>query len=302
MTLTNHDIEHEKKLIRMLGFDLIGPDKFNRWDILKNGNEVGYIQYEKLFKKNKKLGYPATYTYHMVINSPEISYDSIRRTTTKDGKEITDNKFSYGFEIKRENGDIDKFVMHAGKYPHLELWSIDYGYMRFSLNFEGLYLSYKSRTDNFNVEETLIFKDEEENIYNHAKEYSYIISYCDKNIDVSDNNMKGIKTREISGLSTLDEQEFNLLRISEKSWINHKIWINRENIVTGSVEDMITKHKIGIETFNHFRYLINKILPFKEEVISSLLKEKEGNRNVIKTFLPDLYIEEKNKGTQKIKK
>lgn len=53
MTLINRDIEHEKMLIKMLVFDLIGPDKFNRWDILKNGNEVGYIQYEKLFKKIK---------------------------------------------------------------------------------------------------------------------------------------------------------------------------------------------------------------------------------------------------------
>lgn len=65
---------------------------------------------------------------------------------------------------------------------------------------------------------------------------------------------------------------------------------------------MIINPKIDIEIFNHFRYLINKILPFKEEVISSLLKEKDENRNVIKIFLPDLYIERKNKGTQKIKK
>lgn len=35
MTLINRDIEHEKMLIKMLVFDLIGPDKFNRWDILK---------------------------------------------------------------------------------------------------------------------------------------------------------------------------------------------------------------------------------------------------------------------------
>jgi len=302
MNLINHDIEHEKKLIEMLGFDLIGPDKFNHWDIFKNGNKVGYIQYKKLFKKNKKLGYPAVYGYDIEIDSPEVSHYFIRRTTNKEGKKIISNNFSYELNIKRKNGNIDKLVMSAGKYPYLELWNKDYGHMCFRLDFEGLYLNYRSKTNNFNVEETLVFKTEEENIYNHAKEYAYVISYCDKSIDVFDDNRKGIKTREISGISTVDDQDSNLLRVSEKSWINHKIRINRENIVTGTVEDMIIKHKVGIETFNHFRYLINKILPFKEEVISSLLKESGGNKNVTSLFVPDLKLEEDIKGNQKIKK
>ncbi len=173
--------------------------------------------------------------------------------------------------------------------------------MNFRLDYEGLYLNYKSKTDNFNVEETLVFKSEEENKYNHAKEYAYVISYCDKNVDISNEMAKGIKTREISGISTPYEQEENLLKVSEKSWINHKIRVNRENVVSGSIEEMIAKQKMGIECFNHFRYLINKILPFKEEIITLLLNECDVNKNVTSIFLPDLKMEEEIKDSQTLK-
>lgn len=53
MNLINHDIEHERKLIEMLGFDLIGPDKYNHWNIKKNDEVVGYIQYKKYLRKTK---------------------------------------------------------------------------------------------------------------------------------------------------------------------------------------------------------------------------------------------------------
>ncbi len=302
MNLINHDIEHEKKLIDALGYNLIGPDNSNKWLITdKNNNHIGFIQYKKIFNKNKKMGYPAAFAYDMVINSDTVSYNSKRRITNKEGIKINDNKFSYKFDVKRKNGNVDRVVICSGKYPYLELWSYEYGHMSFRLDYEGLYLNYKSKTNNFNVEETLVFKSEEENEYNHAKEYAYVISYCDKNIDVSDNNMKGIKTREISGVSTIDEQEENLLRVSEKSWINHKIRINRKNAVSGSIEEMIEKHKMGIECFNHFRYLINKILPFKEEIITMLLKESDVNKNVTSIFVPDLKLEEDVKDSQTLK-
>lgn len=302
MNLINHDIEHEKRLIEILGYSLIDSDNSNCWKIIdENNKQVGFIQYEKIFNKNKKLGYPASFAYHMLIDSREVSYNSKRRITNKEGNQINDNKFSYELNIKRENGNIDHLVINTSKYPCLQLWSNDYGYMRFRLDFEGLYLNYRSKTNNFNVEETLVFKSEEKNEHNHPKEYAYVISYCDKKIDISDENAKGIKTREISGVSTMDDHVSNSIKVSEKSWINHKIRINRENIVSGTVEDMLVKHGVGIESFNHFRYLINKILPFKEEVISSLLKESGGNKNVMSIFLPDLEEAEINKGIQKVK-
>ncbi len=31
MNLINHDIEHERKLIDALGYNLIGPDNYNKW-------------------------------------------------------------------------------------------------------------------------------------------------------------------------------------------------------------------------------------------------------------------------------
>lgn len=302
MNLINHDMEYEKKLIEILGYNLVKSNSANVWNITDaNDKEVGFIKYNKIYKRNKKLNLPESYAYTMVIDDDNILYKKLRRTTDEYGN-LINNDFSYEFDLKSKNEHINHIAFNVGKYPYLEILSNDYGYMCLRLDFERLYLNYRSKTDNFNVEETLVFKTEEENIYNHSKEYSYVISYCDKSIDISDEKGKGIKTREITGVSTVNEQEHNLLKIYEKSWINHKIRIDKENIVTGSVEDMIIKHKIGIESFNHFRYLINKILPFKEEVITTLLKESGGNKNVTKIFSPDLNIDEFNKGEQKVKK
>lgn len=298
MSLINHDIEYEKRLIEVLGYNLLESNDANVWDITdSDGKKTGFIEYKKIYNKKKNL--PEVYAYCTIINDNKTSYKNIRRTTDKHGNPIT-NDFLYEFEIKRKNKNIDQVAVNIGKYPYLELWSNDYGHMCFRLDFKGLYLNYMSKTNNFNVEETLIFNADEENAYNYPREYVYVISYCDKNIDIKDETVKGIRTREISGVSSIDEQDSNLL-ISEKSWINHKIRIDRKNIVTGSVEDMIIKHKVGIESFNHFRYLINKILPFKEEVIATLLKENGGNKNVTEIFLPDLNIEKFNNGIQKVK-
>lgn len=301
MNLINHDIEYEKRLIEVLGYNLEKSSNANVWNITdSDGKKAGFIEYKKIYNKNKKLNLPAAYAYIMIIDNNDISYKNLRRITDKNGNLITDIDFFYEFDIKRKNKNSDHVVIGLGKYPFLELWSNDYGHMCFRLDFKGLYLNYMSKTNNFNVEETLILNADEENAYNYLKEYEYVISYCDKNIDITDETAKGVRTREISGVSSIDEQGSNLL-ISEKSWINHKIRIDRKSIVTGSVEDMIIKHRVGIESFEHFRYLINKILPFKEEVIATLLKEQGGNKNVTEIFLPDLNIEKLNKGIQKVK-
>ena len=47
-----NNVEHEKKLLELLGYNLIGPDKSNRWLVVdENSSQVGFIQYKKLFNK-----------------------------------------------------------------------------------------------------------------------------------------------------------------------------------------------------------------------------------------------------------
>lgn len=55
MNEIQHNINYEKKLIEMLGYNLVGPDNSNRWLIRDdNGEQVGFIQYKKIFNMSVK--------------------------------------------------------------------------------------------------------------------------------------------------------------------------------------------------------------------------------------------------------
>ena len=67
-----YNIDYEMRLLNLFGYTLSDPNKSNRWIILDNdNNQVGFIQYKKIYKGNKKKGYPATYAYITEIHNTE---------------------------------------------------------------------------------------------------------------------------------------------------------------------------------------------------------------------------------------
>lgn len=301
-----NNIEHEKKLVELLGYNLIGPDKSNRWLVVdENNNQVGFIQYKKLFNKNEKKGYPATFGYCIKIDSSKVSYKSTRKINNLKDRFTRDNQFSYAFDIKRENGDLDHAEISMDEFPHLNVWSKKYGFIDFKIDSEGLFLNFKSKTENFNVEELVIFRPNEENRHRptHKNEYVYQIRYCDKELELSDDNLKGTTIREISGTNNPYYQESNQLSIKERTWINGKLRTDRENEVIGTIYEMATKHQMGIDALNHFRFLINQILPFKQDVVSTMLGDEFVKERKLSLFIPELVKEEtENKFQKRLKK
>lgn len=278
-------IEREEKLIDALGYHLLKSND-NRFLIFDDEqNEVGFIefdnvdeeclkrfgsldeydkkfiQYKKLydnfFKKESFLGYT------IKINSNDIYYESIIK------KDEQDN-FSYEINIKRKDETIDCLVLTLGENASLILKSKNYGNMSFKINQNRLYLNFMSNLENFNVEETVIYEVFDENTFRERKEYTYQIRYCPHKMK-GKNDIREIKTCEISGEGFSSSNKIDLVC---RSWYNGHMWLNNRNTVLGTIEDLIYKHKKGIDAFNHFRYLINQILPFKEEVISLLCGEQ----------------------------
>ena len=99
------NIESEEKLIKMLGYNLKGPDNSNRWIITDKDHEnVGFIQYKKLHKKNSPKGLEAIYGYHTEINSKDIYFSKTRKET--------DTDFKYEFSIKREDECLDSIELN----------------------------------------------------------------------------------------------------------------------------------------------------------------------------------------------
>ena len=86
--------------------------------------------------------------------------------------------------------------MNIGDYPSLTIWSKKYGFINFNIHYqghEGLFLNFKSKTDNFNIEEVLIYKNIN-NEYDDVQEYVYQIGYCNKDHELSDENYIGRTT------------------------------------------------------------------------------------------------------------
>lgn len=143
------NIESEEKLIKMLGYNLIGPDNSNRWIITDKDHEnVGFIQYKKLHKKNSSKGLEAIYDYHTEINSKDIYFSKTRKET--------DTDFKYEFSIKREDECLDSIELNLSENPKLTLCSEDYGYIGFYVDNYRLYLDFSSQTEKFYLEENIL--------------------------------------------------------------------------------------------------------------------------------------------------
>lgn len=284
MEVKQHNLEKEKKLVELLGYSIVDPDGSNRWLIVdENQNQVGYIQYKKMYNGNSKKGYAKVFGYHTFIDSPSVSCKFSRKLNDVHGKILDSTDGDYLFDIKRENQETDHVEMNIRDYPSLTIYSKEYGFISFHIDYQGLYLNFKSKTDNFNIEETLVYKNGDEGYID--KEYVYQIRYCRKPYELSDDNPKGRTTREISG--TQHYYDKNQLRISEKTWVGEKLRTNRDSFVEGTVEKMATKHQMGIDCFSHFRFLINQIIPFNEEVISAIVSKDIVKQNGLSLFFPD---------------
>ena len=114
------------------------------------------------------------------------------------------------------------------------------------------------------------------------KEYLYQITYSKKN----QSNFK--TTLEISGRSNKYLQHIGQIELYELSWIDNKLRESKSCNVLGTVEEMLVRHEMGIESFKHFRFLINQILPFKKEIFLSFLSEEMIKKFNLYEFVPDL--------------
>lgn len=276
-------MEHEYKFLNMLGYK-IKPSYESRWNIFdENDNIVGFIQRKKMINKNKKKELSAVFGYVMEIESDAISYKKKRQFNYEY------DVFYYAFDIKRENGKNDHVDMNCGEFPSITLWSEEYGCMEFRINNDGLFVNFKSKTENFNLEEIIVFKGSAEVENYRSKEYTYQISYCNNKIELSDNNSNGRTSHEITFKSTSYQQDCNQMEIGECSWINGKLRTNKKNISTGTVEEATIKHQMGIDALSHFRYILNNIVPFKQEIMSAILANTTCIKEAgIEYFYPDV--------------
>jgi len=257
-----HDLTYEQKFVELIGGKIIESDEPNTWIVLDNDdNKIGTIKYKKIFSGNKKKNLCPVYAYCTEINTDKISFNHDRKINDVKGNITTLIPNLYSFEVKRENlSPIHVDLNLDPKYFDIKIWGQEYGFMNFNIDeYNGLYLSYPSKTEKFNIEETVKYKIDDE-----QSDYLYRIHYCPNNIPFTTDS--GI-SREIEGIYSPLMHDEDELKVRESTWINKQIVSFRESLLDGTVEEMTIRHEMGINSLNYFRNLLKEILPFEEDII-----------------------------------
>ena len=132
-----------------------------------------------------------------------------------------------------------------------------------------LFINYIIKSDSFNNQEVVIYKNTVDKYNNNN---TYQIRYCKSDTGLSVKGSEGIVTQQIVEVK-LDD---NKLDLEKDIWGFGQLIMND---VDGTV----------LDSFRHFRLLINQIIPFKEEVLSVVFND-EIMKN-LSIFFPE-YEEE----------
>lgn len=268
------DLEQEMSFLRLLGYGAIGPDDTGKFYIVnKKKKPVGTIRYKKLQKENTKKGIQAVYGYVMKIDNGKINCFKIR-------EEMEENS-NYVFEIKRKNQRIDQVNLSFGDTPSVTVLSPICGYIHFSISNHKLLCHFKNENENYNFEEKVGVEFDKD-----MATYSYESKF-EKKDDLLETNECNISFAYNPNLEfpLYIQEKYNLNGI-----LSEKVFYDNNK---STLEEAIKKHEFGINTFTYLRYLLEKILPFKEDLIATFLESIEELEPIMALFVPDLISNQK---------
>lgn len=270
-------MEHEEKLIELLGFKLVGPIQNTCFNILNDNDEiVGFVRAKRV--QSDSFG------YQMVIESDRVSYNSIRPFQDED------KQFFYLFHIKDEQNRKQEVWLNLERnHLGMTIKSDSMGEAVFKLTPDLMYLNFKRDTYQFHKEEVV-------ELYNGVFEntYRYQMRFCKKEESLmkeSDTTVFDIRYKEspheyLGGGNMLVET--NIWKKNEKA-------ISYTDFRDSTLEEEILSHKRGIEAFRHFRKYLNETLPFQTDIIDAMIEQKKAGFNIdsgigreVAVFLPQL--------------
>lgn len=274
------DIEREKKIIELLGYNIFKLGNSKNFIICDyKGEKIGFIECRASNRNEDKN------EYYTEINSDIVKVKSgVVEPMILGGKPVFNIFFKGNEKNNYESGNI---YIHIGPdFTGIDLH--DNNNRRLILEIRPNSISMLCRVPfNWYIEEC-IFVDYSEGLY------TYELSFNDiRDIDNMSFNKLNLKCKR-------DSENSKLLNI-ENTQCKSKFYDSKEDkreyisIVEGNLEDAIKKHEMGIDSFSHFRYLIN-LQPFKAEIISWLIKNSEFNLPpLLDIFVPDMEDEIKKK-------
>lgn len=265
------NLDRELKILNLFDYKL-GPNIDNEYLIYdKNQTKVGFIKLDEISTENEET----KITKKIFINSP-ILY------MVKEN----DDDYNFEFYIKRENGSNDIVQLYIGEdfYPSIRIYRNEHVIIDFEINYERMFAMFQSSNYKCNTEELVIYKDGDD-VDLTDKEYYYQIKYTDKWSSINYKNYRFAKDIEAKyNPFTRDENKLNLTR---QTWYGNKNIYKESAKVDGTIEEMVSKHQTGIDAFNRFRLLINKLLSTENDFFSTMVSDDLIKERKLDIFLKD---------------
>lgn len=256
-------IDHEYRLIKLLGYGLI-PDSENRCNIVdEEGKVVGYLDRRPFIKDNEQV-----WGYYIKINSDRVFF------AEKRAEDDYSHEDSYDFIVKGPDGDY-VVTMKLGKEPTIS-FTYNGNLIYLQVSEAGLYSSFDSKTENFNIHNTVMFS----NLKDFLQEYIYHITYSKRN------NEGKTTTREFSIRKEPNKKKID---VSDRAWFDERPTFATDYKVDGEFMEASELNDLGIEAMSHLRFVLNEALPFKIEAMKVLLSDTPYyDESGIEIFYPDL--------------
>ena len=275
------DISYEKRLIDLLGYNIVGPDNSNRWIILDSDKQVGFIQYKKIKKSSKEN--PAIYAYCTEIDSSTIIYNKIRNS---ESTKFCDEVF-YELCVKNEADIPINFRFSFGDVPSIHGGSKN-SWFHFNIGSGNLHLNFTSKSEVTNFEE---FVDYCTNIELRPR-FTYVVTSHDKKTNAVLSHLS------LSVGTDKRLMKKNQVEVTERYAFDDSLGEYTKCILNGTVEEAALNNEMALEALNYFRNLINELLPFNVNLFDILVTNEVIEVNGLKSFF-DAAREIENKSLTK---
>ena len=293
MDKITHNLSLEKRFLSLIKCSLLETSS-NNWSIIKDGSRVGYIQYKKISKGNKKIGIDPTYAYVGHLNTSKVDGYFNRHSG-----EIDHKSFTYELNVIDNDYHINRDEITIGDYPSIRIYSPKHGRLYLIIDADGLYLFTEGESGKYTVHEEFNYHNISDR-FHQFQSCSYQVTYCPKRFNIYSTIRK--YSRKISGTTISDIEnnidDKNKIILTTQTTECGRLTSSDSVKYNGTIKDVADFLNKEFHIFNWFKMVINEILENADISLTDILTQEI----IDKLNLSALFSEDEDIDTKHYKK
>lgn len=253
MENNNFEVLSEEKFLNLLGFEIEKTGQ-GTWTIRDSRDYIaGSIHKMRVENGSEE-------TVNMVHTM--VDYGNLKCVATRNA---SDQNFSYKFTIQVDIDDFADIEVRLGKTPKLAVKFNGELISYFELDYNQLKLFYKTSDNKYNNRHTMYMSSSKPG---QNGKFDNNLSYVLK----LERSSRDGKEAACSELAATEMDANTLLLVTSHKRPSDGSYVTRKELVDGNVVDLLGKCEESIAAFQEYKDLINKTLPFKENIVEKMLR------------------------------